>query len=156
MRPQIQETLIDNIMAGMEILIGRTGHFGAHQKFKQLDNKYIQKYLISKEKKESLERAFDKVILEEHYTSLYGPRILSKTTFKGTKEHKEGPLKYTESKNTKAWINAVANSSWSKYQNKLNDDLTEDDNNLLVQLEERREKYQHGDFLRKASLGLLP
>ena len=45
MGPQIQETLIDNIMAGMEVLIGRTGHFGAHQRFKQFDDKYIRKYL---------------------------------------------------------------------------------------------------------------
>eukprot|EP00092_Neocalanus_flemingeri_P014998 GFUD01016198.1.p1 GENE.GFUD01016198.1~~GFUD01016198.1.p1 ORF type:complete len:762 (+),score=173.52 GFUD01016198.1:44-2329(+) len=142
MGPQIQESLIDNIMGGMEVLIGRSGHYGAFQMFNHFDNKYIRHYLISKEKKENLERAFDKIILEEHYTSLYGPRILAKTavTVKGTEEPNLKPLEYTKSKNLKAWTNAIANSSWGKYQNKMDDDVAADDQSLLAQLEKRKER----------------
>jgi len=136
MGPQIQDTLIDNIMGGMEILIGRSGHFGLFQMFQHIDNQYIRKYLIANEKKETLERAFDKVILEEHYTSLYGPSILAKAA-----KPKEGPsLKYTPTVNLKAWNTAVANTPWSKYQNKLDDDVTADDNHLQVLLEKRRQR----------------
>merc|ERR1719228_259783 len=110
MGPQIQETLIDNIMGGMEALIGRRGHYGATQFFNQIDNKYIRHYLICKEKKENLERAFDKVVLQEHYTNLYGPRILVDTT--ATTTTPTGSLKYTESTNLRTWNKAVASTSW--------------------------------------------
>merc|ERR1712008_131242 len=86
-----------------------------------------------------LERAFDKVILEEHYTSLYGPSILAKQD-KAPAEPQTKPLKYTESTNLKAWNSAVASTPWSKYQNKLDDDVTADDNHLQVLLENRRQR----------------
>lgn len=130
--PQIQNTLIDNIMGAMETVIGRSGHFKLSQVFNHLDNQYFGKLLIASEKKETLEKALDKIILEEHYTSLYGPRIVGQQVCANTSTKK---LDYTVSKNAKAWNEAIANTTWHKYQSKLDDELTAEE-----LLEERRRR----------------
>ena len=130
--PQIQETLIDNIMGGMETVIGRSGHFKMSQVFNYLDNHYFRRFLISSDKKETLERTFDKIILEEHYTSLYGPRLIVDNINTQTTTKK---LKYTVSTLGREWNKGVANSSWNQYQRKGEDELTADQ-----LLEERRKR----------------
>ena len=140
--PQIQETLFDNIMGGMEVLIGRSGHYGLYQKIQHFDNKFIRKFLISKQKKEKLERALDKVILEEHYTNLYAPRILAKAELKTPMDISCTGKKpeYTPSKHMKTWQNAISKTSFYKYQNRMDSDVTADDNNLEILLEKRRQR----------------
>ena len=39
---QVQEELIDNIMAGIETITGKQGHFRMMGLFKQFEKKYIQ------------------------------------------------------------------------------------------------------------------
>ena len=80
---EVQASLMENIMAGLEVIQGCSGHNQHIRRFKQFEQTYIRPYLKSQNqdsRTEALERELDKVILEDHYTNLYGPSIVAEVS----------------------------------------------------------------------------
>ena len=75
----IQMSVMDDIMAGIEILAGRSGHYRFGRRFNEFEKKFINRYLLvpNSSVNDSLEN-----VLEHHYTNLYAPTIIAKVTTK--------------------------------------------------------------------------
>ena len=71
----IQMSVIDDLMAGIEALAGRTGHYSFGRKFEEFEKKFINRYLLvpNSTVKDSLVD-----VLEQHYTNVYAPTIIAK------------------------------------------------------------------------------
>ena len=73
----IQESLIDNIINGVETIVGKKAKASGwcEQGFRALDRN-LKSVLIVEETKEIFQR-FEEIMLDEHFTNLYAPRILA-------------------------------------------------------------------------------
>jgi len=149
--PHIQAKLIDDIMAGVESVVGKHGSYTLHGMFKHVDNKYVRKLLISKEKREGLEVEFDKVMLDNHYTHLYGANVLVED------EEQEGEKQeFTAVENIKCFTKGVNKSDWGMYKNKFNREMTADEATIRDRLFERSNRAKEIEsriFLREARAG---
>merc|ERR1719153_1480675 len=130
--PHIQAKLIDDIMAGVESVVGKHGSYTLHGMFKHVDNKYVRKLLISKEKREGLEVEFDKVMLDNHYTHLYGANVLIEDN-----EQEVEKQEFSADQNIKSFTKGVNKSDWGMYKNKFNKEMTADEATIRGQLFER-------------------
>merc|ERR1711923_126291 len=74
--PKVQAKLMDDVMAGVEAVVGHYGTYRFQTMFNYIDNKVMRKFLIAEDKREGLEQEFDKVMLDNHYTHLYGANVL--------------------------------------------------------------------------------
>merc|ERR1719508_194224 len=133
--PHIQNKLIDDIMAGVESVVGKHGSYTFHEVFKQIDNKYVRKILISKDKREGLEREFEKVMLDNHFTHLYGANVL----VEDEEEVKNKP-DFSAAQNIKSFTTGINASSWGMYKNKFNREMTADEATLRNNLFERNNR----------------
>lgn len=74
----VQEKVMDDVMEGIETVMGKRKEPGCILKMIQhIDNK-LKECLIHEDSKAMLTRKFEKIILDEHFTNLYAPRILAK------------------------------------------------------------------------------
>jgi len=157
--PHIQAKLIDDIMAGVESVVGKHGSYTFHEVFNHMDNKYVRKLLISKEKREGLEKEFDKVMLDNHYTHLYGANVLVED------DQDEGDKQeFTATQNIKSFTKGINTSGWGLYKNKFNREMTADEatmRNHLFARNDRAKEIESRIFLKEArggtpNLGLKP
>ena len=65
--------LIDNLMAGIESLLGEADDHILYLYLRRIDEKYFCKLLLNKDAKTKMELKFQKIALDDHYSSLYGP-----------------------------------------------------------------------------------
>jgi len=133
--PHIQAKLIDDIMAGVESVVGKHGTYTYHEVFRQIDNKYVRKLLISNDHREGLEREYEKVMLDNHFTHLYGAHVL----VKDDKEVLDKP-DFTAAENITSFTKGINSSSWGMYKNKFNREMTADEATLRSHLFERNDR----------------
>ena len=76
----VQEKVIDDIMDGIESVLGKRKNVGCIQSPVRKIDDLLKSWLILADSKEQLTRKFEKIILEEHFTNLYAPRILVEET----------------------------------------------------------------------------
>ena len=77
---EIQDDLMDHVMAGIESVTGNLGYNTAVGKIAAADLKYVSPHLKPRDlsnRQEPLERHLQNSILEDHFTSLYGPQIIA-------------------------------------------------------------------------------
>ena len=77
---EIQDDLMDHVMAGIESVTGNLGYNTAVGKIAAADHKYVSPHLKPRDlsnRQEPLERHLQNSILEDHFTSLYGPQIIA-------------------------------------------------------------------------------
>ncbi|GAB6019688.1 hypothetical protein CHUAL_001243 [Chamberlinius hualienensis] len=71
---QINVAVIDNVMAGVEQIIGRYGDFQLKLKVDYYDEKYIKRWLQrSQSDLHNFCKVYEKLAIEDHYAHLYGP-----------------------------------------------------------------------------------
>jgi len=71
----IQMELSDDVMAGIEAIVGRTGHNQIITWMKHLDKKYVRKWLTTDKSVDTIERVNNEELMEKHNIRLYGPRL---------------------------------------------------------------------------------
>eukprot|EP00092_Neocalanus_flemingeri_P004500 GFUD01004844.1.p1 GENE.GFUD01004844.1~~GFUD01004844.1.p1 ORF type:complete len:660 (+),score=147.40 GFUD01004844.1:71-1981(+) len=150
--PHIQTKLIDDIMAGVESVVGKHGSYTFHEVFNQIDNKYVRRFLISKDKREGLEREYEKVMLDNHFTHLYGANVLAEHE----KETLEKP-EFSTDQHLKSFTKGINASSWGMYKNKFNREMTADEATLRKHLFERNSRAKEIEsriFLKEAREGI--
>ena len=75
---EIQNRVVDDVMGGIEAVVGSHGHYKTNIWLNHFDENYMKKWLVNKNTKEKLEHMFEKTVLDDHFTNLYGPNIISK------------------------------------------------------------------------------
>jgi len=74
----VQRELCDDIMAGIEVIVGRKGHNRIITWMNRLDNNYIRKWLTTSRSVDELERVVsdtNEELMEKHNIRLFGPRL---------------------------------------------------------------------------------
>merc|ERR1712046_108229 len=111
----IQEKVMEDVSEGVKAICGNNKAQGVIiRKLKFLDEK-LRKFLLHDDSKIQLQRKFEKIALDEHYTRLYAPRIIAEKT-----EHDSNRAKVPEEsiKKTRKMLQKGLNSSdWEKYRN---------------------------------------
>jgi len=149
--PHIQAKLIDDIMAGIESVVGKHGSYKFHSMFNYIDDRVMRKVLISKEKREGLEKEFDKVMLDNHFTHLYGANVLIEDKKDDGEKHD-----YSAAENIKSFTKGINKSDWGIYQNKFNKEMTADEATLRNHLFDRNNRAKDIEskiFLKEAREG---
>jgi len=127
----IQESVIDDIMSGVEVIVGKKtkakGFFA--QIFKNLDDT-LKSILIVEETK-SIMQKYEKIMLDEHFTNLYAPRILAKQD-----DVKPADISAKDSRNI--FKKGINNSDWAKFTH--NHDTEPSITGIVNQLQLRRER----------------
>merc|ERR1711971_1334760 len=74
----VQRELCDDIMAGIEVIVGRKGHNRIITWMNHLDNNYIRRWLTTSRSVDELQRVVsenNEELMEKHNIRLYGPRL---------------------------------------------------------------------------------
>ena len=71
--------LIDHVMAGVEALLGEFNDHTFYQLMQRVEEKYVCKMLLNKDAKTKLELKFQRIALDDHYSSLHGPSKKNKS-----------------------------------------------------------------------------
>jgi len=131
----IQEKVMEDVTEGIIAVCGKNKAQGAFmQKIKVLDKK-LKKVLIHDDTKIQLQRKFERIALDEHYTNLYAPRLIAEKA-----EHDTNlPSAPEESiKKTRKMLKKGLNSSdWEKHRTHPGNQR---DRDVLNQLERKRER----------------
>merc|ERR1740124_1766113 len=69
----VQNKLMDDVMEGIENVIGRQKAKGLFSGFFRNIDKLLKKMLIGKDSQQQIQRKFERICLDEHITSLYAP-----------------------------------------------------------------------------------
>jgi len=107
----IQENLIDNIMNGMETIVGKktkaTGW--CEQAVRALDHGL--KNLLIVEETKTIFQKYEEIMLDEHFTNLYAPRIIAK------QETEDKPTPSVSLQiSRKTFKNGLKSSNWEKFK----------------------------------------
>ena len=76
----VHEKTIDNLMGGMEAIMGGIHRNVFLEVFWIYDEKYIQKWFLHDEAVNLLALKAEQIDIKEHYTRLYGPRVEAEKT----------------------------------------------------------------------------
>jgi len=100
----IQMSVMDDIMAGIEILAGRSGHYRFGRRFNEFEKKFINRYLLvpNSSVNDSLEN-----VLEHHYTNLYAPTIIAKEILEENEQKEPG-------KETRSFSDQHMKNEWNR------------------------------------------
>ena len=90
---EIQNKVIEETKKGVLAICGNTTSAGAKRgylasKWNQVDEK-VKEVLLQKSSKHELERRFEAITVKEHFTNLYGPRLLVEQMSVGEEERRE-------------------------------------------------------------------
>ena len=80
MTEDIQVKVMEDIAEGIVAVCGKNKAQGAIQKNISAVDKYMKKRLLVDDSKHKLQRKFEKIALDDHYTNLYAPRVLVEKT----------------------------------------------------------------------------
>jgi hypothetical protein len=72
----INERTTDQIMAGIESILGGVHGHVFLESLRKFDDKYTKKILIHKKAEHDMTLRFQQIALDEHYARLYGPSVL--------------------------------------------------------------------------------
>ena len=129
---------MEDVSEGVKAVCGNNKAQGVIiRKLKFLDEK-LRKFLLHDDSKIQLQRKFEKIALDEHYTRLYAPRIIAEET-----EHDSNRAIVPEEsiKKTRKMLQKGLNSSdWEKYRNQAIIKGNRRDRDVLDQLELKRER----------------
>jgi len=81
----VQRELSDDIMAGIEVIVGRKGHNRIINFMKFLDREYVRKWLTTEKSVDTMERVnceSKEELMEKHNIRLYGPRVQAEILIK--------------------------------------------------------------------------
>lgn len=136
--PDIQAKVMEDVTEGIVAVCGKNKAKGAvMQRISVLDKK-LKSLLTHDDSKTQLQRKFERIALDEHYTNLYAPRLIAEKT-----EHETNSPGVPEEslKKTKKMLQKGLNSSdWEKYRSHAIMHGNHRDRDVLDQLELKRER----------------
>ena len=139
MTVELQHKVMEDITAGIVAVYGKNKAQGVIQKNISEIDKFMRKKLIVDDSKHKLQRKFEKIALDEHYTNLYAPRLLvdKNEKIKASTPAEEG----VDVKNAqKMFRQAISSSNWEKYRSKAIKEGFARDRDVLDQLEKKQEQ----------------
>ena len=84
---EMNHKLFSHLMAGVECVSGKTGHYYFQDLWTRVDQKYLSKVFCSGDAEHSLERVFDEVSIQDHYMRLYSPALIAADTLREAAGH---------------------------------------------------------------------
>ena len=76
MAKDVNLKMIDNVMAGVESVMGRLSRYSMMEKFRNFDKKYIKRVLLNKDADDYLSLRLQEITIDEHYARLYMPAMI--------------------------------------------------------------------------------
>lgn len=133
----IQTEVMEDVIEGIVAIRGKNKAHGAlMKKFLALDKK-LKEILIHDDSKHQLQRKFERIALDEHYTNLYAPRLIVEQEANISSAPEESIKK------TRKMLHKGLNSSnWNKYRTQSIVKGNHRDRDVLNQLELKRERTQ--------------
>jgi len=123
---EIQGELMEDVMDGVENIVGvQKAVNWISTGFSKLDQ-VLKKLIVHSDSQVDLQRKFEKMMLEEHITNLYAPRILAQTTATdGFSDPDSGAAPQSANKDArKSFKKAVKKSQWQTFKVKNYQDPT--------------------------------
>ena len=74
---EINKKVFEHVMAGIEIISGKHGHFYAQNVFNYYDKKYLKKWFCVKDYEHKMKKIYEDISIGDHFLHLYGPSIIS-------------------------------------------------------------------------------
>jgi len=137
----VQNKLMDDVMEGIENVIGRQKAKGLFSGFFRNIDKLLKKMLIGKDSQQQIQRKFERICLDEHITSLYAPRIIAATQVCAKQTDKpKREVSFAESR--KSFKKGVRASNWHSYKTKSFTDPTFVKKDIINMLEQRQKRSQ--------------
>jgi len=87
---EINEKVFEHVMAGVEIISGKMGHYGVNEKLYYLDQKYLKKWLCIPNYGKKMQKMYEKVLVSDHLLHLYGPTVMHSLDNKDEQQHLQG------------------------------------------------------------------
>ncbi|XP_023342387.1 sodium/hydrogen exchanger 3 isoform X2 [Eurytemora carolleeae] len=86
---EINEKIFEHIMAGVEIISGKMGHYVLADKLYHFDQTYMKKWICVPNYEKRMKKSYEKKILSDHLINLYGPAVLVKQNMENIDTIKE-------------------------------------------------------------------
>jgi len=133
----VQTKLMEDVMDGLECIVGRQKAKGILSECFRGFDKALKSTLINENCQEHLQRKFEKIVLEEHITNLYAPRIIAKQA-----TMIESPTKKTISlaESRKSFKTGLASSKWRSYKSQKQSDPRYVEKEIVNLLQERSKR----------------
>ena len=77
---EINKKVFEHVMAGIEVISGKHGHFYVENVFNHYDKNYLKKWFCVKEYDNKMKKVYEEVSLGDHFLHLYGPTIIYNET----------------------------------------------------------------------------
>lgn len=140
MTVDIQCKVMEDITTGIVGIVGKNKAQGAILKNISEVDKFMKKKLIVDDSKHKLQRKFEKIALDEHYTNLYAPRLLVDKNEKTLEKTVMPVEENVDVKNVqKMFQRAISSSNWEKYRARALKDGHDRNKDVLEQLEKKQE-----------------
>jgi len=77
---EINKKVFEHVMAGVEVISGKRGHFYAQNLFQHYDRKFLKKWFCVSDYDRNMKKIYEEISLGDHFLHLYGPSIISSKT----------------------------------------------------------------------------
>ena len=140
---EIQGELMDDIMDGVANVVGVQKAMTILSKiFSSIDD-FLKKIIVHSDSQVDLQRKFEKMMLDEHITNLYAPRILASQTMTDSGHQdfsSQPPGKVMDPR--KSFRKAVKKSQWQTFRTKTYDDPTYRKKDIVNHLNNKAKRSQ--------------
>jgi len=134
----IQVKVMEDVTEGIVAVCGKNKARGAIVNQVSVVDKSLRKVLIHDDSKPQLQRKFERIALDEHYTNLYAPRLIAEKTEEII--DKSNIPEVSIKKTRKVLQKGINSSNWEKYRSQAIKQGNYRDRDVLDQLEMKRER----------------
>merc|ERR1711971_729021 len=114
----VQTKLMSDIMEGVGAVVGRQKVKNRFYEFWRAVDKTAKSVLIREDCKQELQRKYEKIMLDEHITNLYAPRIIAQKTTSEVESTKT--LSFGDTR--KSFKHGVRSSNWATFKKRALED----------------------------------
>ena len=143
---EIQDKLMDDVMDGVQNVVGVQKAMNLISKCCSALDKFLKKMIVHEDSQMDLQRKFEKILLDEHITNLYAPRILATQVTDGQEqETKNGHDNqgFQGSKDArKSFRKAIKGSQWQTFKDKHYHDPTFRKKDIINHLNSKAKRSQ--------------
>ena len=136
----IQVKVMEDVTEGIVTVCGKNKAHGELMKKFGVVDKFLKRVLIHDDSKHQLQRKFERIALDEHFTNLYAPRLIVEKTEENI--DKSNLPDESIKKTRKTFQKGINSSNWEKYRSQAIKQGNHRDKDVLNQLEMKRERTQ--------------
>ena len=86
---EINKKVFEHVMAGIEVISGKRGHFYAQNLFQHYDRKFFKAWFCVNNYDMNMKKIYEEISLGDHFLHLYGPSIISSKTINNNIEKED-------------------------------------------------------------------